>query len=328
MNNPRRHHRLFPLKGLCKLLAAGSLALLAAIQASARTIELVVPYAAGGFTDALARHVADALSKRVGEPVVVVNKTGAASVVGIRYAIEQGGTDGRTILLGSLGYITTQFQSRGAPFDPKALAPVVLLGTTPSILYVRASIPAKNYQEFVAWGRKQPSGVSFGTSGVASSPHLNAEDLAAISGFQMLAVPYPGSSASMPAMAGGHIDAVFESSGSRALVETGKIKALLVGSDKPLASWPEVPTAKAAGVPGFRSGSWFGLFLPAKTPARLQNKLNADVNAVLASAELAEHFRQMDFNAAGGTPEVFSKFLDAEKAKLGRLISTRHIHLD
>ncbi|WP_423455017.1 Bug family tripartite tricarboxylate transporter substrate binding protein [Ottowia sp. VDI28] len=328
MKNPLRPHRLFRLGGLGKLVAASSFALLMASQANAKTIELVVPYAAGGFTDALARHVADALSKRIGEPVVVVNKTGAASVVGIRYAIEQGGTDGRTILLGSLGYITTQFQRRGAPFDPKALAPVVLLGATPSVLYVRASIPAKNYQEFVEWARKQPSGISFGTSGVASSPHLNAEDLAATSGFQILAVPYAGSSASMPAMAGGHIDAVFESSGSRALVETGKIKALLVGSDKPLASWPEVPTAEAAGVPGFRSGSWFGLFLPAQTPASLRKKLNADINAVLTSAELAERFRQMDFNAAGGTPEAFSKFLEAEKAKLGHLISTRHIHVD
>lgn len=304
----------------CSLLLMG--------HAIARNIELVVPYAAGGFTATLARHIADALSERIGEPVIVVNKTGAASVVGIRYAIDQGGEDGRTILLGSLGYITTQFQSRGAPFDPQALAPVVYLGATPSVLYVRANIPATTYKEFVEWGRKKPGGVVFGTSGVASSPHLNAEDLAATSNFQILAVPYAGSSASMPAMAGGHIDAVFESSGSRALADAGKIRALMVGSDKPLTSWPEVPTSEAAGIPGFRSGSWFGLFLPAKTPADIRKKLNTDVNAVLTSTVLTERFQKMDFHPAGGTPEAFMQFLDAEKAKLGNLIRTRNIHVD
>lgn len=294
----------------------------------AKPIELVVPYAAGGFTDAVARHMADALSKKWGEPVVVVNKTGAASVVGIRYAIDQGTADGRTILLGSLGYITTQFQSRGAPFDVKALAPVAYLGSTPSVLYIRADIPANNYREFAEWARKKPDGVAFGTSGVASSPHLNAEELAATSGFRLLSIPYPGSSASIPAMAGGHIDAVFESSGSRSMVETGKIRALMVGSEKPLASWPELPTADAAGVKGFRSGSWFGLFLPAKTPVDLQLKLNADVNAVLASPAIQETFRQMDFIAGGGRPEAFVQFLDAEKRKLGALIKSRNIRVD
>ncbi|MBI2726767.1 MAG: tripartite tricarboxylate transporter substrate binding protein [Polaromonas sp.] len=293
-----------------------------------KPIELVVPYAAGGFTDAIARHVADALSKKWGEPVVVVNKTGAASVVGIRYAIDQGGVDGRTILLGSLGYITTQFQSRGAPFDVKALVPVVYLGSTPSVLYIRSNIPATNYREFAEWARKKADGVAFGTSGVASSPHLNAEELAAMSGFKLLSIPYPGSSASIPAMAGGHIDAVFESSGSRSMAETGKIRALMVGSEKPLASWPELPTAEAAGLKGFRSGSWFGLFLPAKTPPELQARLGADVNAVLASPQLQETFRQMDFISGGGRPEAFVQFLEAEKAKLGALIKSRNIRVD
>lgn len=293
----------------------------------ARPVELLVPYPAGGFTDVMARAVAQDLSRLWNEPVIVTNKPGANSVVAIRHAIEQGGADGRLILLGSFGYLTMQFQSRGAPFDPKALAPVVLLGSTASVLYVRGSIPAATVQEFVAWGRKA-GGVSFGTSGVASSPHLDAEEFAARTGLGMTHVPFAGSSASIPALAGGHVDAVFDSAASRAMVRAGKIRALMVGDDTALPDWPELPTAREAGLPGFRSGTWFGLFVNARTPRALQRKLNEDVNKVLATVELRARLTQMDFAVKAGGQEAFEQFLVSEQKKLETLIRTRHINVD
>jgi tripartite-type tricarboxylate transporter receptor subunit TctC len=297
-------------------------------QAYARPIELVVPYAPGGFTDRLARLVASELSKKWNEQVLVLNKTGAGSLIAMKYVIDQNETEGRTILMGSLGYLTLQFRGGGSPFNADALAPTVFLGSVPSVLYINAAIPVETLAEFIAWGRKKPGGVAFGTSGQASSPHLNAEDLAARTGLPLIVVPFQGSGASIPAAAGGHIDAVFESTGSRGQVKGGKLKALFVGNDRPLASWPELPTAEAAGVPGFRAGSWFGLFVHAKTPAAVQERINRDVNEALKAATITELSAQMDFFVKGGSKADFARFLADEKKRLEQLIKERRIHVE
>lgn len=294
----------------------------------AKPIELVVPYAPGGFTDRLARLVAAELSKKWNEQVIVLNKTGAGSLLAMKYVADQSEPDGRTILMGSLGYLTMQYRSGGAPFNPGDLAPTVFLGSVPSVLYINAAIPAKDLKEFIEWGKKKTGGVAFGTSGQASSPHLNAEDLSARTGLPILIVPFSGSGASVPAAAGGHIDAVFESTGSRGQVKGGKLKALFVGNDKPISSWQELPTAEKAGVPGFRAGSWFGLFVNAKTPTPIQEKINKDVNDVLKSPAIVELSAQMDFFAKGGSRGDFIQFLTDEKKRLGQLIKERGINVE
>lgn len=331
MHSVSRFFRRLARAGLSSFAAVCACFLLIAlpcVPAQAKPVELVVPYAPGGFTDRLARLVAAELSKKWGEQVIVLNKTGAGSLLAMKYVIDQAETEGRTILMGSLGYLTMQYRSGGAPFHPNELAPTVFLGSVPSVLYINAAIPADTLAEFIGWGKKKPGGVAFGTSGQASSPHLNAEDLAARSGLPILVVPFQGSGASIPAAAGGHIDAVFESTGSRGQVKGGKLKALFVGNDRPLASWPELPTAEAAGVPGFRAGSWFGLFVHAKTPAAVQDRINRDVNDALKSAAIAELSAQMDFFVKGGSKDDFSRFLAGEKKRLEQLIKERKINVE
>lgn len=311
-------------------LAVAALMLLALSMPAraARPIELVVPYPAGGYADAVGRYVAEALSKQLSETVIVLNKPGAASLVGTRYVIEQPRPDGRTILLVSLGYLTLQLRDQGAHFDAHSLAPLIQLGNSPAILYVRSGIPARNVGEFVAWSKRASSGVLFGTSGVGSSPHLYAEDFASIHGLATTAVPFQGSAASMVALAGGHIDAVFGSTEARDLADAGKIRPLFVSSGLPLSTWPEVPTAIAAGLNSFRAGTWFGLLVSARTPLGVQDKLNKEINASLTAEAATEHFKRMDFIPIGGSPEAFGQFLAAEKGRLRTLIQQRNIRLD
>jgi tripartite-type tricarboxylate transporter receptor subunit TctC len=310
-------------------LTAAACGAAGAIPARARPVtELIVPYPAGGFTDAMSRSVADALAQQAGLAVIVVNRPGANSVVALRQVIAQGATDGSTIVLGSLGYLTSRWKASGAPFDPKALAPVVFAGSTPSVLYIRADIPARTTAEFIAWGRAQPQAVAFGTSGPASSPHLNAESFCALTGLKMPHVPFAGSPATLTALGGGQIDATFDSVASRQMVASGRVRALMQGESRRLAQWPELPTPGEAGLGDARFGSWFGYFVPAGTPVAVQEKLNADFNAALAAPAVRTRFEQLCLVRSGGSREDFDRFLQAEAERLGQLIATRHIHVD
>lgn len=292
---------------------------------AAGSIDMVIPLAAGGAMDAAGRAVADEWGKRRQEPVVVLNKPGAGTLLGTRFVAEQGSADGRTVLLGAMAMTTTEFQKGGAAFDIAQLAPVVYAGWQLTVLYVRADVPANTLAEFVQWAKGRPNGVAFGSSGNGSTPHLAAEQLAAMTGIPMTHVPYNGSSAYIPALLGGHIDAVFDAPSRRALVKEGKLKALLVGTNKPLPDWPELPTADAAGLPGFRTGGWYGVFVPARTPADVHKRLNAELNAVLASPAVREKFMALGIEPAGGTPAEFAQLIETERERLRRLVKSRSI---
>ena len=314
------------LRNASVLLSAFALGLSEASAAS--TFEIVIPLAAGGPADLAGRAIAEELTKKWNESVITVGKPGAGMVLAVRYLLEHGGIEGRTMMLGGLGYTTSQFRATGAPFKPEDIAPVVYLGWIATVLYIRASIPANTVAEFVAWGKNNPQGVSFASSGIGSSPHIAAEEFAAATGLKMSHIPYTGSAAFMPAIMGGHVDAVFDSPSSRQHVLSGKLKALMFGSDKPLPSWPELPVGTAVGLPGFKSGSWFGFLVPAKTPLAIQKKLNLDINAVLQLPAVRTRLTQLGFEVMGGTAEDFEKFLLSEHARLRKVIQTRNLVID
>jgi tripartite-type tricarboxylate transporter receptor subunit TctC len=317
--------KLNMLRGLATMaLIAVACVMLPAANA-ARPVEVVVPYAAGGFIDAVSRTMADELTRLSGTTHVVVDRPGGNSLLAIRSVIEHNDDEGHTLLVGSMGYLTTQLQSRTAPFDVKALAPIVLIGTSPSILYVRASLPVKTVHEFIEWARHNPRGVSFGTSGPLSSPHLNAQEFAAINGLNATFIPYGGSSGSMPALAGDHVDAVFDAPTSRSLVRTGKVRALMVGASEPLADWPELPTSTQVGMKGFRAGSWLGVFVPATTPVDLRNRLNAQLVEVLASSQFRQRALALGLVIGGGSPQHFQAFLEGERKKLAALMAPHRV---
>jgi tripartite-type tricarboxylate transporter receptor subunit TctC len=298
------------------------------IAANAKPIELVVPIAPGGSTDGLARVIAEELAKKWNEPVLVISKPGAGVTVAARYVMEQP-ADGRTLFLGTAVMGVVPFQ-KVVPFDYNLFSPVVPLYNTPSVLYVRASLPVNNVREFVEWARKNPAGVSFGSTGVGSTTHIDAENFAATTGINMVHVPYAGSSATFPAMAGDHIDAAFASpSMNSQIAKSGaKVKALMVGSDKPLAAWPDVPVVDRSVMGDYRADNWGGIFLLARTPAPTLDKVNADINAVLALPSVREKFNSFALIPMGGSRESFAAFLASERTRLGALIKTRSIPIE
>lgn len=315
------------IRGLRKLAAIAAVAMAATLPVQAAT-ELIVPYGAGGFTDVMSRAFAEALAKVRQSPVIVVNKPGGGSVLGMRYAVDNGKVDGSTLLIGGPGYVTKQFQTEGNPFDASTLTPVMYLGGTPSVLYVSLATGATTLDEFVDWARQRPGGAAFGSTGVASSPHLNAEDLAVRKDFTVLHTPFQSNSAAVSALAGNHIDALFDASATRQLADTGKIRAIFVGSDDKLESWPELPNSAEAGVPGFRAGSWFGIFVPAGTSVEVLARVNQELNAALQDPDLQARLESMNLIAGGGSAADFERRLAEEKDTLGELIRTRNIHVE
>ncbi|WP_423459452.1 Bug family tripartite tricarboxylate transporter substrate binding protein [Ottowia sp. VDI28] len=313
----------FPLSRAC--LALLFACVVSTVSHAAGNVEMVIPLAAGGAMDAAGRAVADEWSRRTQVPVVVLNKPGAGTMIGTRFVAEQAAADGHTVLLGAMAMTTTEFQKAGASFDMAELAPVSYVGWQVTVLYIRADIPANTLSEFVQWAKGQPQGVSFGSSGNGSTPHLAAEQLAVSTGIRMTHVPFAGSSAYIPALLGGHIDAVFDAPSRRGLVKEGKLKALLVGSNKPLPDWPELPTSDAAGIPGFRTGGWYGVFVPARTPAEVQKRINAELNAVLAVPSVREKFASLGIEPTGGNPAEFARLIQVERERLRQLVRSRNI---
>lgn len=298
---------------------------LAAAMAYARPIELVVPIAPGGSADALSRLVADELASRIGEPVVVLSKPGGGNTVAARYVLEQP-ADGRTLMLGTAVLSVVPFQ-KPVPFDFNALVPVTGVYNTPSVLFVRASMPVNSVREFVEWARKNPNGVSFGSTGVGSTTHIDAEALSAAAKFKMVHVPYAGSSQTFTAMGGDHIDAAFGSPSmiAQAGKQGNKVKPLMIGSDKPLAAAPQVPPVDSALLGDFRSENWGAIFVSAKTPVAVQEKLNRDLAAVLALPAIRERFSSFMVQPTGGTRADFETFLKQDRARIGAVLQAGNI---
>ena len=311
-----------PMKNLLRTLLA-CLLLPAAVHA--KPIELVVPIAPGGSTDTLARVIAEELAKRLNEPVVVISKPGGGNTVAARYVLDEP-ADGRTLLLGTAVMAVVPHQ-KPPPFDFNQLVPVTGLYNTPSVLFVRASLPVSNIKEFLEWARKNPKGVSFGSTGVGSTTHIDAESLASVGQFNLVHVSYAGSGQTFTAMGGDHIDAAFGSPSmvAQATKQGNKVKPLMVGSDKPVPGVTDVPTVDKALLGDFRADNWGAVFVSAKTSTDVQQSLNAHINAVLNSQQVRDRFAAFMLQPMGGTRDAFEAFLRRDRSRIGQLLQTRNI---
>ncbi|CAN5388924.1 tripartite tricarboxylate transporter substrate binding protein [soil metagenome] len=293
-----------------------------------RPYELVIPIAAGGSMDVIARSIAQAMSHEIGEQISPINKVGAGTLIGTKQVALDTSKDGRQLLFAGMPFTTLQFKKGGPAFNTADLKPVIYVGWQPTVLYVRSSIPADDFKSFLAWAKAAPQGVTFASSGTGSSPHIGAEQLAAMTGIKIVNIPMAGSSAFVPAVAGDHVDAVFDGTATRQIAKTGKLKALMVGSDTPLPDWPELPTANAVGLPQFRAGTWYGILVPASTPDAEVRKLNATLNAALKSPAVVERAREIGITLAGGSEKDFADVLRSENDRIKTLISTRGIVIE
>ena len=295
-----------------------------------KPVTIVVPYAAGGFTDQLARVIAPALAARWGQPVVVDNRNGGGTTIGTA-AVARAPGDGYTLLLTGFGYTANPLLMKSLPYDPKALVPLTLVADAPSVLYVANKVPANNLPEFVAYLRRNPGKVVFASSGNGSSPHVGAEMLADMVGVPIIHAPYRGNAPALNDLMGGQVDAMLDSPSSMNYVQAGRMKVIGVASEQPIAREPKLAPLAKSGVPELASylcGGWFGFFLPAKTPPELQQRIYEDMRAVLAQPAIREGIEKVGGEPTQKTPAEFAAYLEAETRRWAPVIRSRNIHLD
>ena len=312
---------------LLALAATGACAQGAAQGWPARPVTLVVPFPPGGGTDTGARIVAEQLSRKWGQPVVVDNKGGAAGQIGADF-VAKARPDGYTILMGNIGTqaINPALYSK-MPYDPdKAFAPVGLVAELPLAMMVNPSVPAKTVKEFVALAKAQPGKLSYSSSGAGGGPHLAAEMFKDATGAFVLHVPYRGGGPAIADLLAGHVQlsfmTVLEASSH---IKAGKLRALAVTSDKRVAALPDVPTLAESGLPGFNSISWIGLLAPAGTPRELVDKISADVREIVARDDVKEKLVQLGAVPAANTPAQFSALIDNDRKRYAQIIRDRKI---
>lgn len=295
-----------------------------------RSVKIEVPAPAGSSLDVVVRILGEKLKDRWKQAVVVDNKAGAGGMLGMD-VVAKAPADGYTLGIGFNGPIAFgPYMYKKMPYDPfKDLAPVVLTTIQPNVLAVQASNPANNLQEFLAWAKKQPNGVSYASVGNGSSSHLTMELLKAASGLDAVHVPYAGSPPAGTSLAAGETQALFSVQPALIpLMQGNRVKIIAVASLKRDEAMKDVPTVAESGFPGFEALAWNGLFAPAGTPADVVDKIGADVDAVLKDPAVKEQLAKQGLIAGGGTPAEFKAFIDGESRKWGPIIKKAGVTVD
>lgn len=320
---------------LARRLLATLAALAIPLAAPAQTypdkpIRLIVPFAPGGVTDTSGRVIADGLSKRLGQQVVVENKPGASGNIGTG-SVAQATPDGYTLVLAFDGtMVINPHVFANIPFDTlKDFAPVGKIGDATLIIVSHPSFPGKTLREVIDISKKDPKGVSYGTSGIGGTPHIAGELLNLKTGAKLVHVPYKGGGQAMSDALGGNIPLVYTAvAGAIKHVEAGKLHAVAVSSRTRAPSLPNTPTFIEAGVPDFESSSWVGVLAPAKTPRPVIDRLNKEMNALLTSPEVIERLAKLGIVTTPGTPEQFGEQMKADLAKYGPVVKAAGIKTD
>jgi len=312
-------------------LALGAMALGAAAQEvyPNKPVRIVVPYAAGGPADLLARQVAEKLGPRLGQSILIDNKPGAGGHLGGEQ-VARGMADGYTLVLATIAHNGAVALYPKLRYDPiKELRPVILLAEAPSILIVKQELAARSLQELLMLARNQPGKLSYGSAGNGSAMHMAAELFRYMTKIDYVHVPYKGGAPAMADLLGGQIDMLFESLGTaHPQLKTGKVRPLAVTGTSRSPSLPDVPTVAEAGVPGYSSVPWYTLSVASATPVAIVNKLNAEINAVLKDKDLLQRWEGLGILALGGTPEDAQRRNEAETEKWTAVIKAASIRLD
>ena len=285
-----------------------------------RPVRMVVAVAAGGSTDIVARLVAARLSERIGQQVVVDNRAGAGGVIGLEM-VANAQPDGHTLIMGpgSFGTINAFFPK--APDVQKDLAPIALLATSPYLLVVQPKLPVRSLQELIAYARERPGKLTYSGSTVTSLQRLSGEHLKRMAGIDLLFVPYKGTGALMPDLLGGRLDVAFDNVlVLTQYVKSGQLRALAVTGAKRSVAMPELPTIAEAGVPGFQSAGWFGVFGPAKLPQPIVARLNSELSGLMEEPTLRDSLIAQGAEPLSGPPDALRKHLAREVATWSKLI--------
>ncbi|WP_416547199.1 Bug family tripartite tricarboxylate transporter substrate binding protein [Limnohabitans sp. DCL3] len=312
---------------VCGGLALGASTATAQTAYPAKPIRLVVPFATGGVTDTSGRLIAEQLSKRLGQQVIVDNKPGASGNIGTQM-VAAADPDGYTLLLGFDGTLVINphvFPKVG--FDTaKDFAPIGKIGDAILILVSHPGVPAKTLQQVIALSKTQSGGLSYGTSGTGGTPHIAGELLKQRTGANLTHIPYKGGGQAMIDVMGGTIPLVYTAvAGAIQHVKSGKLHAVAVSSAQRAPSMPDVPTFMEAGVSDFDINSWVGLLAPAKTPRAIVDKLNAELNAVLTDPAVRERLNTLGIAASPGGPERFGRDMARDLSRYASVVKAANI---
>lgn len=291
-----------------------------------RPITLVVPSTAASTPDTVARLLAQKLSEQIGQQVVAMNRPGAGGNVGSE-SVARAQPDGYTLLLGSIANTTTPHMIAKLGYQLDELAPVSSVAAAPDLLVVHPDVAARNPQELIAW-LKTKAGTPGAIAGPGSTPHLSMELLRRMTGADITIVPHQGGGPLIQNLVGGQIPFGFTTSVTAIpRIKSGQLRALATSSGKRIGSLPDLPTLAESGLPGFDVTAWFGLFVPAKTPTPIVERLADETRKALASQEVRTRLIDLGAEPLGSTPQAFAAYVKDEYEKWGKLIAEAKIQL-
>jgi tripartite-type tricarboxylate transporter receptor subunit TctC len=311
-------------------LAFSSNAMAQAGSYPAKPITMIVPTAPGGTTDIAARMLAEALGKSLGQPVVVDNRGGASGAIAA-VAVKRAEPDGYTVLMQYSGYhvITPNVNKQPPQWEAKDLQAVANVLSAPQVVVVREGLPVKTMAELIAYGKANPGKLSYASSGNGSLQHVTGAMLEQQAGIQMTHIPYKGTGPAMQDMLGNQVDLTFGTPPPyMPFIQTGKLRALAVTGQKRVSSLPQVPTAAEAGLPKLDATSWFGVFVPAKTPKPIVDKLSAEIAKVMSTPAFIQKAAELGATADYMNPQQLADFSKTELARWAEVVKTSKIEAD
>ena len=299
---------------VCALLSASGAC---AQNFPAKPVRMIVPFPPGGGADALARLIGPNLTELWKQQVIVENKPGASGHIGADF-VAQSPPDGYTLLMSSTASLTEK--------NVDQFAPVSLVSASPYVVTVNPNVPAGSIRELIALAKANPGRLSFASSGTGAASHLSAELFKSMAQIDLLHVPYKGTGQALTDLLAGQVDLLFAPSQTViSHVKAGKLKALAVTGSKRSEILPDLPTVAEAGLPGYQAVGWFGLLAPAATPKPVVDRLSADVNRVLADADVRAKMQALGADPGGNSPEEFRRFIRDDQAKWSKLMKDARI---
>jgi len=295
----------------------------------AKPVRLIVAFPPGGSVDVVARLVAPRLSEGLGQPVVVDNRSGASGNIGTEFAA-RARPDGYTLLIHTIPFVANVHLYSPMPYDPLVdFVPIELLCSSPSVLVVHPSVPARSVGELLQLAKSRPGVLNYSAAGAGTNPHIAGELFNMLGNVDIVAIQYKGGGPALIAALGGEVGITFPNiSEAVPHIGTGRLRALGVTGARRSAALPEVPTVAESGVPGYEFTTWHGVLAPRGTPREVVVLLNEKLRAVLRSPELSARFGQMGLDVIASSPEEFSAHLKSELEKWGKLIRERRMRVE
>ena len=318
---------------LCRVICVVAAVLLAPLAGAqsypSKPIRMILSVPAGATPDVTARLVMPGLSQLLGQPLVADNRGGAGGLIGAELAAKAA-PDGYTLFISSPGALTILPHLRKVPYDTlRDFTPVSLISVGPFVLITHASVPVKTVKELIALARAQPGKLNYASAGNGVANHLAMELFKQMAGVDIVHVPYKGAPQAVTDVLAGHMNMMFNSIAPIiAHIRAGRVQVLGISSSKRSSQLPDVPTISEAGVPGYESENWFGLFAPARTPQRIVARLNEAVVKIVRSPEIQAQFTALGADAVGNSPEEFAAFVRRDMERYARVVKLSGARLD